>query len=421
MRTSPRGDGVRTLDAGALRASIPALADGVAHFESPGGTLCPRPVADAVAQTLLAPIANRGTVTEAERRAEACVAAGRSAVADLLGGQPHEVVFGRSMTQLTMDLSRALASTWSPGDEIVVTDLEHDANVTPWIIAARRAGVTVRVARFDVETGELPVDRIASHLSPRTRVVAVTAASNLIGTMPDVAAVAEVVHDAGAQLFVDAVHFSAHAAVDVAALGADYAVCSPYKFLGPHCGALWGRAALLEELSPDKLAPSPDTVPERFELGTLPYEFLAGTAAAVDVLASLAPGDPGWSRRQRLLASMAAVEAAEDRLRRRIEDGLQAMPGVVVHSRAARRSPTLAVTFDGGDAPAVSRHLAEQGVNAPAGTFYAARCAERLGLPPGGALRIGLAPYNDDRDVDRLLAALASRPDQPARSRLTQV
>ena len=212
-------------------------------------------------------------------------------MADLLGADPGGIVFGRSMTQLTFDFSRALAKTWRPGDEVVVTRLDHDANIRPWVLAAQAAGASVRWVDFDPETGELPIENVAAALSERTRLVAVTAASNLIGTRPAVPAIAELVHDAGALVYVDGVHFTAHAPVDMAALGADFFACSPYKFLGPHCGVARrpGRRAV-RSCGPDKLLPSTDVVPERFELGTLPYELLAGAAAAVDFLATLAPG-----------------------------------------------------------------------------------------------------------------------------------
>jgi cysteine desulfurase family protein (TIGR01976 family) len=287
---------------------------------------------------------------------------------------------------------------------VVVTRLDHDSNVRSWTIAAERAGATVRWLDFDPATGELDLDQLAVLLSGRTRVVAVTAASNLIGTRPDVPAIAGLTHDAGALLHVDGVHYTAHVAPDVRALGADTFVCSPYKFLGPHCGVLAGRVELLETLRPDKLVPSSDAVPDRFELGTLPYELLAGTAAAVDFLADLVPGD--GSRRERIVASYAALEAHEDRLRTRIEEGLVGLPGVTLHSRAARRTPTLLVTFDGRDAQDVRRHLASRNVNAPAGSFYAYEASRHLGLGAAGGLRIGLAPYNDDADVDRLLDGL---------------
>ncbi len=391
-------------DVAALRDRFPSLKAGFAHFDGPGGSQVPDAVAEAVARTMVAPLANRGTVTEAERTADGIVVEARAAMADLLGADPGGVVFGRSMTALTFDLARTLAAGWGPGDEVVVTRLDHDANIRPWVLAAQAAGATVRWLDFDPATGELA--DVAGVLSERTRLVAVTGASNLIGTRPPVRAVADAAHAVGALVHVDGVHLTAHAPVDVAELGADLYSCSPYKFLGPHCGVLAAAPALLETLRPAKLLPSSDAVPERFELGTLPYELLAGTTAAVDFLAAVVDG-PG-TRRERLLASMAGIGRHEDRLRRRIEDGLAALPGVTVWSRAARRTPTLLVTMEGRDPAEAYRFLAERGVNAPASSFYAIEASRHLGLGDGGGLRIGLAPYSDDSDVDRLLAGLAS-------------
>lgn len=392
-------------DVAAVRAQFPALAGGAAHFDGPGGSQVPAPVADAIARTLTAGLSNRGVVTAAERLADDVVVEARLAMADLLGADPGGIVFGRSMTQLTFDMARTLAATWRPGDEVVVCRLDHDANIRPWVIAAEAAGVTVRWAEFDPQTGELPVGNVAAVLSSRTRLVAVTAASNLIGTRPAVAAIAALAHDVGALCFVDGVHFTPHTAVDVAAMGADVYVCSPYKFLGPHCGVLAARPDLLDTLHPQKLLPSSDLVPERFEMGTLPYELLAGTTAAVDFLAGLAPSPLG-DRRQRLLAGMWALQQHEEGLRRVVEDGLAALPGVVLHSRAADRTPTLLVTFADRQAGKAYEFLAMLGVYAPAGSFYALEASRHLGLGDGGGLRIGLAPYTDRCDVDRLLTGL---------------
>ncbi|AEY86225.1 putative aminotransferase [Streptomyces hygroscopicus subsp. jinggangensis 5008] len=395
------------LDVAAIRAQVPALKSGTARFDAPGGTQTPQPVIDAIVDALSRPLANRGHVTEGERNAEAIVAASRAALADLLGAQPNGIVFGRSSTQLAHDVSRTLAKDWGPGDEVVVTRLDHDSNIRPWVQAARAVGATVRWADFDPATGELHPEHIEAVLSPRTRLVAVTAASNLIGTRPDVPALAALAHDVGALLHVDAVHYAAHAPVDLTALGADTLVCSPYKFLGPHLDVLAARPELLETLRPDKLLPSSDAVPERFELGTLPYELLAGTRAAVDFLADLAPR-PSGTRRERLLAAFAELEPHEDALRERIVRGLTDLPGVTVYSRATRRTPTLLFSLDGHDSARVAAHLAAQGVDAPAGSFYALEASRRLGLGDTGAVRVGLAPYTNQEDVDRLLAALAS-------------
>ena len=394
------------LDVDAIRAQIPALKSGSARFDAPGGTQTPQPVIDAIGEALANPLANRGRTTEGERNADGIVADARSALGDLLGTEPRGIVLGRSATQLAYDLSRTLAKAWGPGDEVVVTRLDHDSNIRPWIQAAEAVGASVRWAEFDPATGELLPEHIEAVLSPRTRLVAVTAASNLIGTMPDLPAVARLAHGVGALLHVDAVHYASHAVVDPAALGADTLVCSPYKFLGPHLGVLAARPEFLETLRPDKLLPSSDAVPERFELGTLPYELLAGTRAAVDFLAGLEP-DAHGGRRERLVASFAALETHEDALRRRIEAGLADLGAVTVHSRAARRTPTLLFTVAGLSPAEVYRRLAERGVDAPAGTFYALEASRRLGLGDEGAVRVGLAPYSSADDVDRLLTALA--------------
>jgi len=393
-----------TFDVAALRSHFPSLAEGAAHFDGPGGSQVPTPVGEAVAGCLTSGVSNRGTVTRAEQRADRVVREARAALGDFIGTDPRGVVFGRSMTALTYDLSRAMAKTWQAGDEVVVTRLDHDANVRPWVQAAQSVGATVRWLDFDPETGEL--DPLEPLLSERTRLLAVTAASNLIGTMPDVRALADLAHAAGALVAVDAVHYAAHMLVDRLALGADLLTCSPYKFLGPHCGVLTADPALLETLHPDKLLPSSDAVPERFELGTLPYELLAGATAAVDFIAAVG-GDPNLGRRGALSASWAAIGEHEDRLRARIEAGLLEM-GATVYSRAARRTPTLLASFERHDSTDVRKRLAEADVNAPAGCFYAVETSRRLGLGDGGAVRLGVAPYNDDEDVDRLLAALGA-------------
>ena len=393
-----------THDVAAVRAAFPALRSGTAHFDGPGGSQTPEVVAQAVAATLTASISNRGRTTASERYADDVVLGARQAIADLTAGDPGGVVWGRSSTQLTYDLSRVIGRGWGPGDEVVVTRLDHDANIRPWVQAAEARGATVRWAAFDPATGELDAETVGALLTDRTRLVAVTGASNLIGTRPDVAAITALAHDAGALTWVDGVHLTAHATIDVAALGADFFVCSPYKFLGPHCGCLVAAPDLLGGLHPDKLLPSTDAVPERFELGTLPYELMAGTTAAVDFMAGLAGAEGG--RRSRLITAFAELEEHEDRLRERIEDGLRDLGGATVWSRAKHRTPTLLVTFEGRDAAEAYRFLADRGVNAPAGSFYALEASRHLGLGDTGGLRIGLAPYNDDDDVDRLLAGL---------------
>jgi cysteine desulfurase family protein (TIGR01976 family) len=393
-------------DVAGFRAHFPALADGAAHFDGPGGSQTPDVVGAAISRVLTGPLSNRGRMTVAERNADHAVTEGRSAVADFLNADPRGVIFGRSMTALTFELARAMAKDWRPGDEVVVSRLDHDANVRPWVIAAQAAGVEVRWVAFDPATGELDPAAVAAQLSPRTRVVAVTGASNLVGTRPDLPAIANAVHAVGGWLYVDGVHLAPHTLVDMVTLGADFFACSPYKFLGPHCGVVAGRPALLETLRPDKLVPSSDAIPERFELGTLPYELLAGTTAAIDFLADAVPGE--GDRRTRLQRSMAVLEAHEDGLRALVENALLELPGATVHSRAVRRTPTLLVTFAGHEPADLYRRLAERGVNVPAGTFYAYEPARHLDLWPAGGLRIGIAPYTDQNDVDRLLGELTT-------------
>ena len=291
-----------------------------------------------------------------------------------------------------------------------MTSLDHDANHRPWVQAAAAAGATVRVAHFDPATGELPTSAVTDLLTPATRLVAVTAASNVIGTRPDLRAIADAVQARGAWpdrplLYVDAVHAAAHVGLDRVTLGADVLAASPYKLLGPHCGVLAADPAVLAQIRPDKLAPSPDRIPERFELGTLPYELLAGTSAAIRFVADLSGLPNQRPLRERLEAAMSQVEAHEDRLRERIDAGLAELDATVF-SRAARRTPTLLVRFEGIADEHVRDELAARDISVPCSTFYALEASRRLGLGESGALRIGLAPYSDDADVDRLLEVL---------------
>ncbi len=381
------------MDIEAVRRSFPALAHGLARFDGPGGSLVPTPVIEAVAGAMSAGLCQRGVVSGPDRLTEATTAAARSDLARLLGADPRGIVFGRSMTALTFDLARTLSAGWGPGDEVVVTRLDHDANIRPWVTAAERVGATVRWLGFDPETAEL--DDVGPLLTERTRLVAVTAASNLFGTRPDVAAAVQAAHEVGALVHLDAVHLVPHAPVDLAALGADFLACSPYKFFGPHLGALAAAPALLEGLHPDKLLPSSEAVPERFELGTLPYELLAGVSAAVAFIESVPGG-------------MAGVEKHEDELARRLLDGLVDLPGVTVHGRAARRTPTVLFNVGGIAATEVQQRLAVDGVIAPAGSFYALEASRHAGLGDAGGVRVGMSAYTNDDDVDRLLAGLAA-------------
>jgi cysteine desulfurase family protein (TIGR01976 family) len=401
-----------TFDVARVRGSYPALADGHAYLDGAAGTQVPVPVIDAIAGAYRAGIGNIGGAFAASERSDAIVAEARRAVADLTGGAASGVVFGPSMTALTYRMSGALARGWAPGDEIVVSRLDHDANIRPWIQAAARAGAVVRWAEADLATGELPAAQYAELVGDRTRLVAVTAASNVLGTRPDVAAIAAVAHAAGALCYVDGVHATPHIPVDVSALGADFYATSAYKWAGPHVAAVVAGPALLETLWPDKLAPSSDEVPARFERGTLPFADLAGVAAAVEHLASLAPGAGASdaagaaSRRERILASMTAVEEYEMALFARLLDGLSAMSHVTLYGKAARRTPTAFFTVPGLTPREVASRLAARGVNVWNGDNYAYELCGALGLEPDGAVRAGLVHYNDASDVDRLLAGV---------------
>lgn len=402
-----------TFDVDRIRARIPALADGTAYFDGPGGTQVPDIVADAIADAMKAGMSNRGRTTAAERNSDDVTIAARLAGADLLNADPSGIVFGRSATELTFAVARTLAQQWGPGDEVVVTRLDHDCNVRPWVTYAERSGATVRWAAFDRETGSLVPDDVLSLVNANTRVVAVTGASNLLGTRPDLATIGAALADSEALFYVDGVHLTAHAPIDSRALGADFFVCSPYKFLGPHLGMLAASPALLETMHPDKLRPATEVVPERFELGTLPYELLAGVTAAIDVLADLVPGEEReLPRRERLVRSMAALEEYEDALHARMRQGLEGIEGVRCFSHAPLRTPTELFAVDGVPSSEVYARLAERKVNAPAGSFYAIEAAEWLGLGAAGAVRAGLSPYTNVDDVDRLLdgvAAIAQR------------
>jgi cysteine desulfurase family protein (TIGR01976 family) len=393
-------------DVARVRAAYPALAEGFVHFDGAAGTLVAAPVADAIGATLRAAVSNHTEGFEAGRRSGRIVAAARSAVADLVGGDPAGVVFGPSATALTYAVSRALADTWRPGDEVVVSRLDHDANVRPWVQAAKRAGVTVKWAEFDPDTGALPDEQYTDLVGARTRLVALTAASNAIGTRPDVAGIASVAHAAGALVYVDGVHATPHLPTDLAALGADFYVTSAYKWSGPHIAACVADPRLWAALRPDKLMPSPDEVPERFEWGTLSFELLAGVAAAVDHLAGLDPDVTG-DRRARVLASVGAAHAYTNGLFGLLRDGLAAVDGVRIMPAPPGGCPT--VSFRVGEAlPArTATALGDEGICVYSGDYYAYEYFERLGLrATGGAVRASIYHYNTADEVARLLDAV---------------
>ena len=411
-----------TFDVSAVRALYPALADGHAYLDGAAGTQVPVAVIDAIAGAYRAGIGNLGGAFAASRRSDVIVAQARAAVADLVGGTPDGVVFGPSATALAYRMSEALSRQWTTDDEIVVSRLDHDSNIRPWIQAAGRIGALVRWAEIDPATGELPAGQYAELVGPRTRLVAVTAASNAIGTRPDVAAIAGYAHAVGALCYVDGVHATPHVPVDIAALGADFYATSAYKWSGPHVAAVVADPALLETVWPDKLAPSSNAVPWRFERGTLPFADLAGVTAAVDHLAGLGDlGAAGATRRERILASMAAVEAHEAALFARLLDGIAKLGDVTVYGKAARRAPTAFFNVGAVDPEAVAEHLSSRDVNVWHGDNYAYELCQVLGLQSEGAVRAGIVHYNDDSDVDRLLAGVAemaaglTRPARPRR------
>lgn len=390
-------------DVDQVRQQFPALAEGIAHFDGPGGTQVPTAVTDAVAAAMRSAVSNRHGDFASSARADGIVDDARAAAGDLLGVDPRGVFFGQSMTANTYVLARALAKTWSPGDEVLVSRLDHDGNVRPWVHAAQAAGATLRWADIDPVTCELPLEQYDELLTERTRLVAVTAASNATGTRPDVRAIADRAHAVGALVHVDGVHATAHGPVDVPALGADFYACSAYKWYGPHVGLTAADPALLETLHPDKLLPSTDDVPDRFELGTPGFAQLAGVTAAVDWIAAQGSGG---SRRERVLDGAERLEQHEVAVFERLRKGLQDK-GVRFLGSPARRTPTLAFTVDGRTPQQVAKQLGEAAVAVWAGNYYAIELMRRVGLDDsGGAVRAGVVCYTTDDDVDRLLGAL---------------
>ena len=393
-----------TYDVESVRRDFPALAEGLAHFDGPGGTQVPTAVSDAVADTMRSAVSNRHGPFASSRRADAIVDAARLAVADLVGGDPAGVVLGQSMTANTYVMANALARTWRPGDEVVLSRLDHDADVRPWVQAAARAGAVVRWAEVDVSTTELSVEQYDDLLTERTRLVALTAASNATGTRPDVRAIADRAHAVGAVVHVDGVHATPHLPTDVRELGADLYATSAYKWYGPHIGCTVGDPALLESLRPDKLLPSSDAVPDRFEHGTSNFACYAGVTAAVDWIAS---HGAGATRRERVLDAMRTFAGHEDAVFARLLDGLAAREDVRLVGSPARRTPTVAFTVDGRTPLQVSADLGNAGVAVWAGNYYAVELMTALGLESsGGAVRAGVVCYTTTAEVDRLLAAL---------------
>lgn len=398
---------------GSVRQAFPALARmhgdrPVGYFDAPGGTQVPRAVCEAVTEQMVHHNANTHWAYESSRELDEAIAASRGALADLLGGLPGEIVFGANMTTLTFHAARALGRTFAAGDEIVVTELDHMANVSPWLDLASETNVVVRTVPLVAETGDLDWDSFAGVLTDRTRLVAVTAASNALGTIVDLPRARALSRSAGALLFVDAVHLAPHERIDVRSLGCDFLACSPYKFYGPHIGVLWGREDLLSEVRPAKLAPAADEAPERWETGTLNHEGIAGARAAVDFLAGLADGG---NRCKRLDAVFSELSRRGEVLLRGLWDGLSGIPGVTVFGPApgAPRTPTLSFTIDAlAPAEAAARLSAEWGLFLSHGDFYASLVTRRLGLEPHGMLRAGCACYTTAEEVERLVTAVGA-------------
>ena len=390
----------------AIRSEFAGLRDGMVALDGAAGTLIPAPVVDAITEALRFSMANVGGAFEASARSGETQLAARRAIADLVGGHEAGVVFGPNMTTLTFRIADTLAGGWGPGDELVVTSLDHDANVRPWALAAERAGALARFAEFDVATGELRAEAFDGLIGESTRLVAVTAASNSIGSRPDVRAIADLAHEAGALVYVDGVHSTPHVATDMAALGADFYACSSYKFFGPHAGCVVADPGLLEELHPAKLAPSSEQVPGRFEWGTPSFEQLAGVAGAIDWIAGLtaAPG----SRRERLLAAFEAAESRLGSLLGRMVDGLGALDHVAMLAAPRRRTSTVSFRVAGFSPAQVAQRLARRGICVWDGDNYAFELMRRFGLEDsGGAVRASLVLYNDESDVDALVEAVA--------------
>jgi cysteine desulfurase family protein (TIGR01976 family) len=403
----------------AVRAHFPGLRRVVAgrpalFLDGPAGSQLPQRVADAVSDHLLHHNANQGGPFATSRESDAMRARAQRAVADLLGARrPEEIAFGANMTTLTFALSRALARTWKAGDEVVVTRLDHDANVSTWELAARDAGARVRHVAIRTADCTLDLASLRACLNERTRLVAVGAASNLVGTINPIREIAVLVHGAGAQLFVDAVHFAPHRLIDVERWGCDYLACSAYKFFGPHLGILWGRAELMASLPAYRLRVAPDALPERWMTGTPCNEGIAGTLEAVEYLADLGRGIAGGSldRRGGLRAAFAAIESYEASLCRQLLDGIAGLAGmrtvgIADPGRLAERTPTVGILAEGCSAGALSAALGERGVFTWGGNSYALALTEALGLEPHGVLRVGLLHYNTSDEVTRLLELL---------------
>jgi cysteine desulfurase family protein (TIGR01976 family) len=419
---------VSVLDVRNVRARFPALArvgdDGrpVVLVDAPGGSQVPDGVIEAVAGHYRRGMSNTHGAFATSQETDGVVSEARRAAGDLTGADPDEIVFGPNATTLLLHVSRSFAKTLAPGDEVVVTRLDHDANVRPWVLAAADAGATVRWVDVREDDVTIDVDSYESALSPRTKLVAFTLASNAVGTIPPAADLVARAKQVGAVIAVDAVHLAQHRLPDLRGLDADILVCSPYKFFGPHLGILAARRSLLASWVPYKLVPASDDVPDRWETGTQNHEGLAGLAAAVDYLAGLA-GAAGTGRRARLTASYEAIATHERMLADRFLAGIDGLPrvrlwGIADRDRASERTPTFAIRV-GDEHPAqTAKALAARGIFVWDGDYYAREIMIRLGLlDSGGAVRVGFCHYHTPQEVDRVLEALADlSPDAGARS-----
>ena len=407
-----------SFDVEALRRRFPALSieqDGrpIALFDGPGGTQVPESVIDAVASYYRTSNANADGAFLTSIRSDAIVGEAHAAMASMLGADPAEIKFGANMTSLTFHVSRSIAATMAPGDEIVVTGLDHHGNVDPWLRIAADRGLTIRTWEPRLDDCTLDVGDLDRLLGPRTKLVAVGWASNAVGTINPVAEIVRRAHAAGAWTYVDAVHAAPHLPIDVRAIGTDFLACSTYKFFGPHAGVLYGRADILDALPTYMLAPAHD----RFETGTQNHEGLAGVIAAVDYLAAVGVSHGGApataSRGRQVRAAMTAIQGYEMELYRRLVDGLEAIDGLRLYGitdrgRFAHRTPTAALTIDGHAPRAITEALGRDGIATWDGDFYATGLIERLGLAEtGGVVRIGLTHYNTIDEIDRVVASIA--------------
>jgi cysteine desulfurase family protein (TIGR01976 family) len=399
-----------TIPVAEIRAKFPALNRkhnnvSIAYFDAPGGTQVPVTVAHAMTDYLFNHNSNAHWTYPTSRETDEIVANSRSAFADFLNAQTDEIVFGQNMTSLTFHLARALGRSFAPGDEIIVTELDHHANIDPWRALERDFGVKIRVAPMNIETFKLETWAIENLLNEKTKLVAVGAASNALGTMPDIKEICRLAKEAGALSFVDAVHYASHNSVDVKNLGCDFLACSAYKFYGPHIGVLYGRKELLETLDFPKLKPAPNTAPERVETGTQSFESIAGAGAAVDFLASLSEGA---NRREKLENTFAAFETRKKELFKTLWEGLNSIEKVTLYGTSpdSKRTPTVAFTVDGYTSKNVAEKLAESGVFVSNGNFYALTVAEKLGVLNEGLVRAGCACYTTLEEIERLIEGI---------------